>query len=105
MHAFFETICSDRGARKAPVQAPDANAFAESWIGSLKRECLDHFICFSRRHLDHIPGEYAGFHNRHRPHQGLGNCTVPAALGNDPPPTEQAESDPIVSDFEPDTIL
>lgn len=32
---------------RIPLLAPDANAFAESWIGSFKRECLDHFACFS----------------------------------------------------------
>lgn len=32
---------------RTPLLAPDANAFAESWIGSFKRECLDHFACFS----------------------------------------------------------
>ncbi len=35
---------------KSPVMAPNANAFAESWIASLKRECLNHFMCFSFRH-------------------------------------------------------
>jgi len=86
---------SDIRIVKTPVGAPDANAFAESWIGSLKRECLDHFICFSRKHLDHILCEYARFYNRHRPYQGLGNRTVPAALGNDLPPPEQSHPDSI----------
>jgi putative transposase len=39
---------------KTPLQSPIANAFAESWIGTLKRECLNHFYCFSLSHLDHI---------------------------------------------------
>jgi putative transposase len=93
----FDRLFTGTGIRivKAPVQAPDANAFAESWIGSLKRECLDHFLCFSRRHLDYILGEYTRFHNRHRPHQGLGNRTLTAALGNDPPLPERSESDSI----------
>jgi len=78
----FDTLFNDAGIRivKTPVQAPNANAFAESWIGSLKRECLDHFVCFSRGHLDHILREYVRFHNRHRPHQGLGNRTLTTAL-------------------------
>jgi putative transposase len=80
---------------KAPVQAPNANAFAESWIGSLKRECLDHFLCFSHGHLDHILREYTRFHNRHRPHQGLGNRTLIAALGHDPPAPDLPEDTPI----------
>jgi putative transposase len=64
---------------RTPLLAPDANAFAEAWIGALKRECLDHFLCFSLGHLDHISQQYVGFFNEHRPHQGLGNRTLPAA--------------------------
>jgi hypothetical protein len=43
---------------------------------------------------DHILREYVRFHNQHRPHQGLGNRTLRAALGNDPPP-DHSESSPI----------
>ncbi|MEM9109984.1 MAG: integrase core domain-containing protein [Planctomycetota bacterium] len=56
--------------------APSANAFVESWVASIKRECLSHFVCFSRSHLDHIAGVYFRFYNEHRPHQGLGNRTL-----------------------------
>ncbi len=69
---------------RTPLLAPDANAFAESWIGSFKRECLNHFLCFGLGHLDHIGQEYARFHNTHRPHQGLGNLTIPAAATGPP---------------------
>jgi len=48
----------------------------EAWIGALKREFLNHFLCFSLGHLDHIGQEYARFHNVHRPHQGIENRTV-----------------------------
>lgn len=64
---------------RTPVLAPDANAFIESWIGCFKREALDHFLCFGLDHFNHIAQEYARFHNAHRPHQGLGNRTIPAA--------------------------
>jgi putative transposase len=79
---------ADIRAVRTPLLAPDANAFAESWIGSLKRERLNHFLCFSLGHLEHILGEYVGFYNTHRPHQGLNNRTLPdAATG---PPEESA---------------
>jgi putative transposase len=55
------------------------NAFAESWIGSFKRECLNHFLCFSLSHLEHITTEYTRFFNEYRPHQSLGNRTLPDA--------------------------
>jgi len=64
---------ADGGAVRTPYQAPIANSFVESWIGSLKRECLNHFFCFSLRQLDHIVQTYAQYHNELRPHQGLGN--------------------------------
>lgn len=73
---------------KTPFQAPIANCYAESWIGSMKRECLNHFACFGLRHLDHIVQTYAAYHNTVRPHQGLDNRTIPAAACADEPPGE-----------------
>jgi putative transposase len=67
-----------------------ANCFAESWIGSLKRECLNLFFCFSLRQLDHIVQTYVLFHNRFRPHQALGNRPPGAQEG---PPLEPAETE------------
>ncbi|MEW6197772.1 MAG: integrase core domain-containing protein [Planctomycetota bacterium] len=64
--------------------AAKTNAFAESWIGSFKRECLNHFLCFSLGHLEHIARQYTLFFNKHRPHQSLGNRTLPEAH-KDPP--------------------
>ena len=61
---------------KTPVAAPNANAFAESWIARVKSECLDHFMCFGQAHLDHIAQTFVRFYNEHRPHQGKGNRTL-----------------------------
>ena len=72
--AFDEFFCRpDGGPVRTPYQAPIANSFIESWIGSLKRESLNHFFCFSLGLLDHIVQTYASYHNQYRPHQGLGN--------------------------------
>jgi putative transposase len=76
---------------RTPLLAPDANAFAEAWIGALKQECLDYFLCFGLGHLDHIGQEYVRFFNTHRPHQGLGNQTLPAARAG--PPTGPTADD------------
>ena len=73
----------DGGVAKTPPGAPIANCFIESWIGSHKRECLNHFFCFSLRQLDHIVQTYSMYHNSFRPHQGLGN-RLPGS-GVDPP--------------------
>ncbi len=81
--AAFDQLFRDGGTRiiKTPVKAPNANAYAESWVGSLKRECLNHFVCFGLGHLDHILGEYVHFFNRYRPHQGLGNQPLSIVSG------------------------
>ena len=69
---------------KSPVQAPNANAFAEAWVASVKRECLNYFWCFSLRHLEHIVHRYVGYYNEHRPHQRLGNRVL--RFPHEPPP-------------------
>jgi len=73
----------DGGPVLTPPGAPIANCFIESWIGSHKRECLNHFLCFGLRQLDHIVQTYAMYHNELRPHQGLGNS--PLGDREDPP--------------------
>jgi len=90
--AFDEHFKRDRGGPVlTPYGAPVANCFAESWIGSLKRECLNHFFCFALRQLDLIVQTYADYHNKFRPHQGLGNR--PPGVRGDPQPQE-SEIDP-----------
>jgi len=60
---------------KTPVRAPKANAFCESFIGTLKRECLNNFFCFSMDHLHHINSVWIEYYNTRRPHRGkdIGN--------------------------------
>lgn len=52
----FEQLWKDEDVRVilSPIEAPKANAFSESFIESLKRECLNYFMCFSREQLDYI---------------------------------------------------
>jgi len=57
---------------KSPPQAPKTNAFVESFIGTLKRECLNHFVCFTREQLDYINRTWIGHYNTDRPHRGVG---------------------------------
>lgn len=85
-----------RVERTAP-RAPNQNAFVERWIGSLKHECLNRFICFGHEHLDHIVSEYADFYNKDRPHQSLENKTLqgPWPSVNDPP---KSKSEIVVHD-------
>jgi putative transposase len=55
-----------------PFRAPRANAFAERWVRTVRRECLDWTLVFGRRHLEHVLREYVAHYNASRPHRGLG---------------------------------
>jgi len=54
-----------------PVQAPNANAYAERWIRTVRAECLDWLLIVGRGHLEQVLGVYVEHYNRHRPHRAL----------------------------------
>jgi putative transposase len=56
---------------KTPVRAPHANAIAERWIASARRECRHRMLITSERHLRLVLGEYIDHYNSHRPHRAL----------------------------------
>ena len=66
-----DEVFAGNGARtiKTPVRSPRANSFAERYVGTLRRECLDHLLIHGERHLRQILPEYARHYNEHRPHQ------------------------------------
>src|SRR6266568_6561271 len=55
-----------------PIRAPNANAFCERWVGTVRAECLDWTLILGRRHLDRVLRTYIGHYNQARPHPGLG---------------------------------
>ena len=57
---------------KTPVRAPQANAFCERLIGSIRRECLDWLILLNERHLRSVLTEWVAHYNHGRPHASLG---------------------------------
>ena len=71
--AAFDAVPTAIGVRitRNPVRAPRANAIAERWAGSARRERPDRVLITGERHLRLVPGEYAGHHNTHRPHRTL----------------------------------
>jgi putative transposase len=57
----------------APVQAPNANAYAEPFVRSIREECLDRLIFFGERRLLRALDAFVTHYHRERNHQGLGN--------------------------------
>jgi len=69
----FDDVFTGNGTRviKTPVRSPRANSYAERFVGTLRRECLDHVLILGERHLGVVLAEYARHYNEHRPHQSL----------------------------------
>jgi transposase InsO family protein len=67
----LDDVLAGNGVRviKTPVRSPRANSFAERYVGTLRRECLDHLLIHGERHLWRTLSEYARHYNDHRPHQ------------------------------------
>jgi transposase InsO family protein len=83
---------------RTPVRAPKANAICERFIGSVRRECLDHLIILSERQLYRIIDEYVTYFNHARPHQGIGSC-IPDPItdeSNEEPGTGQVVAYPVL---------
>ena len=71
--AAFDAVFAGADIRiiRTPVRAPRANAITERFIGTLRRECLDHLLITGPRHLDLVLREYVQHFNVHRPHRSL----------------------------------
>ncbi len=83
----FDRVAVASGIRtwRTPTRAPRANATCERFLGSVRRECLDHVLVLGERHLHRVLREYVAYFNQERPHQGIGQATpeqLPAAMHN-----------------------
>ena len=61
---------------RLPSRSPNLNAYAERFVRSIKRECLDQMVFFSENSLRYAISEFAEHHHRERNHQGLGNRII-----------------------------
>src|SRR5260221_13305681 len=61
---------------KTPYHAPRANAICERFLGSVRRECLDHLLILHEKQLQRVLNAYVMYFNRARPHQGI-NQQIP----------------------------
>jgi transposase InsO family protein len=73
----FDEVFRSEGAKviPTPIRAPNANAYAERVIETVRAECLDWSLILGRRHLDRTLATYTTHYNRGRPHRALGLAT------------------------------
>jgi putative transposase len=69
----FDDVLWSEGAKVlvTPLQAPNANAYAERWIRTVRAECLDWLLIVGRGHLEQVLRVYVAHYNVHRPHRAL----------------------------------
>jgi putative transposase len=102
--AAFDAVFTAAGMRiiKTPVRAPRANAIAERWIASARRECLDRVLITGERHLQLVLTAYTDHYNAHRPQQMLHSkparwtsaCTCPGRTRPSSAPGPARRPDP-----------
>jgi transposase InsO family protein len=80
---------------RSPPRAPKGNAYAERWVSTIRRECLDRMLIFSERQLIGVLSEYENHYNQHRPHRALGQLPPIPEIdirGNDDEPSSEPKS-------------
>ena len=88
--SMFDAVFASEGIRilRTPVRAPQANAIAERWIATARRELLDRMLIINRRHLMAVLTEYVAHFNDHRCHRALNHA---APLRSLPPPASPSQ--------------
>ena len=71
--AAFDEVFRSEGIKviHTPVRAPQANAYAERFVRTVRAECLDWLLILGRRHLEHVLRTYTAHYNAERPHRAL----------------------------------
>jgi putative transposase len=81
----FDDVWRSTGAEVicTPFRAPNANAVAERWIGTVRRECLDQLLIVGRQQLVRVLRRYLEHYNQRRPHRSLAHATPVPSVGAD----------------------
>jgi putative transposase len=67
----FTAVAGSIKEVETPYRTPEANGVCERFMGSLRRECMDHILIHDDKHLRRVVTEYAAYFNQERPHQGI----------------------------------
>ena len=87
----FDEIFRSEGIEviQTPIRAPQANAYAERFIRTVRAECLDWLLIVGRRHLETVLRIYTTHYNRERPHRGLALLSPESTNADQPPSGEE----------------
>jgi putative transposase len=79
----FARVAATSGIKilKTPYHTPRANAICERFLGSVRRECLDHLLILQEKQLQRVLGAYVQYFNQARPHQGI-RQQIPERFGD-----------------------
>ena len=85
--AGFDEVFRSEGIKVilTPPRAPQANAYAERFVRTIRTECLDWLLILGPRQLDRVLRVFVEHYNSERPHRALGRCP-PAPLARTPQP-------------------
>lgn len=74
--AAFDAVFTSSGIQivRTPVQAPRANAIAERFVGTIRRELLDRILIINQQHAMRVLHTFEKHYNDHRPHRTLGQA-------------------------------
>ena len=95
---LFSAVARNSGIKeiKTPVAAPRANAICERFVGSIRRECLDHFFILHERQLSRIVQRYVSYYDQARPHQGIAQ-QIPVQFAKPRSPTSNQVKGKVVA--------
>lgn len=78
--------------QKADYRSPNTAAYVERFIQTLQQECLDSFVAFGERHMNHLVSEMVAHYHEERPHPAVPKTTdfIVLAMGQKPSPSGES---------------